>query len=67
MEEEVYNKIVLLDGSDNVINATTDAFVKDTTGWTTIGTQSDRHWKIEILDEDFNPIYKLVDGELVAN
>jgi len=62
----MYDYYVLLD-SDNetVLDARSDAFITDTTGWTLIGEGESRHYYLQIRNEDNLPQYKWTGTDVV--
>ena len=66
MENEKYKIYVKIDGSKSIIAANTSAFIKDTTGWTEAGEQTNRHFHTEYLNGNGVPLLKLSAGKIVA-
>jgi hypothetical protein len=65
MENEVYKIYVKIDGNKSIIAANTSAFIKDTTGWTEAGEQTNRHLGKAVYNEYGVPQFKLSAGKIV--
>ena len=61
----MYKKLVRTDENGNIIAGITSDFIVDLDTWQEVGTTDMRQWHPELINDDGEYVYKLLNGKMV--